>query len=198
MHNHNVFINCPFDKKYQKIEDVIIFTVLDCRFKPRRAKESSASNNRLLKIQEIIKECHFAVHDISRTELDKKNKLPRFNMPLELGLFLGAQYFGGKSHDGKSCLIFDKESHRYEKFISDIKGHDVIGHENKPKKVVSPIRDCLAEAANDQKILPGAKIYDRYLAFLGWLKAQKIDRNDLSFGRFSHFISEFLATIELF
>lgn len=89
-HNHNVFINCPFDKKYQPFEDLIIFTIMDCGFKPRSAKESSASSNRILKIQQIIRECHFAVHDISRTELDKETGLPRFNMPFELGLFLGA------------------------------------------------------------------------------------------------------------
>ncbi|MDX2164772.1 MAG: hypothetical protein SFW07_05065 [Gammaproteobacteria bacterium] len=103
-YNHNVFVNCPFDKKYQPFEDVIVFTVMCCGFKPRSAKESSASHNRLFKIQKIIEECDFAVHDISRTELDKKNKLPRFNMPFELGLFLGAQCFGGREHLEKSCI----------------------------------------------------------------------------------------------
>ena len=41
---------------------------------------------RLLKILCIIGECRLGIHDISRTELDAASGLPRFNMPLELGL----------------------------------------------------------------------------------------------------------------
>jgi len=37
-------------------------------------------------------------HDISRTELNE-HSLPRFNMPLELGLFLGASRFGQLEED---------------------------------------------------------------------------------------------------
>ncbi|HEV2613348.1 MAG TPA: hypothetical protein VGV92_01415 [Gammaproteobacteria bacterium] len=194
-YNHNVFINCPFDKKYQPFEDAIIFTIMGCGFKARSAKESSASNNRLYNIQKIIQECDFAVHDISRTELDNKNKLPRFNMPFELGLFLGAKYFGGQFHDGKSCLIFDRGQYRYEKFISDIKGHDIISHRDIPLRVVDPIRNCLAELAGDQKILLGSDICSLYSAFCRWLIKGKIKRESLSFGKFAHIISKYFESI---
>jgi len=57
---------------------------------PRCALEvQDSSENRLKKILRIIGECQFAIHDISRTDLDKKHQLPRFNMPFELGLFMG-------------------------------------------------------------------------------------------------------------
>lgn len=52
---------------------------------------NDAGDQRIDKINNIIKECKIGIHDISRTELDDHSNLPRFNMPLELGLFLGAK-----------------------------------------------------------------------------------------------------------
>jgi hypothetical protein len=64
----------------------------------------------------------FGVHDISMTELDRLTGLPRFNMPLELGLFLGAHRFGSKDQRRKVALILDRERYRCQAFISDIAG----------------------------------------------------------------------------
>lgn len=85
----SVFVNCPFDPKYKGLFDTIVFTVFDCGFKPRCAKEVADSGEvRIDKFQRIIQECKFGIHDISRVELNE-NGLPRFNMPLELGSFWG-------------------------------------------------------------------------------------------------------------
>lgn len=85
----SVFINCPFDDEFEPIRNAIVFAIYDCGFIPRCAlEENNAGNVRFDKIQRIISECKFGVHDISRTELDDQNNLPRFNMPLELGVFL--------------------------------------------------------------------------------------------------------------
>jgi len=198
--NKNVFINCPFDHEYQFLEDVIVFTVIDCGFKPRSAKESSATTNRIIKIEKIIEECDYGIHDISRTDLDVKNKLPRFNMPLELGLFLGARRYGNKKHQRKECLIFDEDMWRYEKFISDLKGHDIVGHQKDPIKVICSIRNFLAEAIENQKIFSGKIIYNRYSVFSDWLQKNYYEadgdkREDLSFSKFSQVISEFLKLV---
>jgi len=105
----NVFINCPFDEEYKPIFDVIIFTVHDAGFVARCALEiSDATQNRFEKIVKIISESKYGIHDISRTELDPLNSLPRFNMPLELGLFLGCRKFGSRKHSTKVCVILDK------------------------------------------------------------------------------------------
>jgi hypothetical protein len=42
----------------------------------------------------MIAECDFSIHDISRVELDDHSRLPRFNMPLELGADLGLRLQG--------------------------------------------------------------------------------------------------------
>lgn len=84
-YSNNVFINCPFDGDYDEIFKAMVFTVFDCGFIPRCAMEyDDGSQVRIEKIYRLISECKFGIHDISRTELDDGNGLPRFNMPLEL------------------------------------------------------------------------------------------------------------------
>ena len=86
----HVFVNCPFDADYKPMFDAIVFAVTDLGLVARSAREEDdGGESRLVKIQRIIEECKYGVHDISAVELDSVNKLPRFNMPLELGLFLG-------------------------------------------------------------------------------------------------------------
>ena len=58
----------------------------------------------------MIRECPYAIHDLSRIELDPVNHLPRFNMALELGIFLGTKLFS----ENKKCLVMETEQHRYE------------------------------------------------------------------------------------
>ncbi len=117
-YNSSVFINCPFDDAFESIRNAIVFAIYDCGFIPRCALEENNSGNvRFDKIQRIIAKCKFGVHDISRTELDAHNNLPRFNMPLELGVFLGAKRYGGPDQRRKNCLILDREQYRYQQFI---------------------------------------------------------------------------------
>lgn len=117
----SVFVNCPFDNRYRKLFQAIIFTIYDCGFIARSAlEEDDASANRLEKIYAIIRSSKLGIHDISRTQLDSSTRLPRFNMPLELGMFLAAKEFGQGNQKQKNCLVLDSEPHRYLSFISDI------------------------------------------------------------------------------
>src|SRR5262245_19554392 len=101
----NVFINCPFDDLYNPLFQAIVFAVHDVGFRPRCALEASnAGQFRLSKIIDIISECKYSIHDLSRTELDSTTKLPRFNMPLELGLDLGCKNFRAPFSEGKGCV----------------------------------------------------------------------------------------------
>ena len=87
----SVFINCPFDRAYRPIFNALVFVVHECGYFARSALEIEDSGQvRIQKIQELILDCRLGIHDISRTEPEPETKLPRFNMPLELGLFLGA------------------------------------------------------------------------------------------------------------
>ena len=138
-YNDNVFINCPFDSDYKPLFDAMIFTVHDCGFVARCAlEEGDASQVRIDKIYKIIEDSCYGIHDISRTELDETSGLPRFNMPLELGIFLGAKRFGVEEQEVKKCLVMDREPYRYQKFISDIAGQDIFVH-NTISDYISPI-----------------------------------------------------------
>ena len=163
-YERNVFVNCPFDDAYQPIFDAIVFAVHDCGFLARCALEEEDSGTvRVAKLYDIIADCRLGVHDISRTELGGGSKLPRFNMPLELGVFLGARRYGSVTQRKKRCLIFDREKYRYQKYLSDLGGQDVRAHGDDAARAV---RDWLSQFAAKDVTLPGGKkMADRYGRF---------------------------------
>ena len=111
-YNSNVFINCPFDEMYKDIFNAIVFAVFDCNFRARCAlEEEDCGEVRIEKILRLISQCKYGIHDISRTELCETNNLPRFNIPLELGIFLGAKKYGTNEQKKKTCLIIDNEEY---------------------------------------------------------------------------------------
>lgn len=166
-YNDNVFINCPFDSVYKPLFDAMVFAVYDCGFVARCAlEEEDASEVRIDKIYNIIADCRYGIHDISRTELDRDSNLPRFNMPLELGIFLGAKKFGIEEQQRKKCLILDTERYRYQQFISDISGQDIQAHNNKSREVITHVRNWLRAASRRETIPSGSIIWKRYQEFM--------------------------------
>lgn len=149
-YGRNVFINCPFDSEFRPLFDAIVFAVRSIGFRPRCALEISDSGQvRIEKIVQIIRACRLGIHDLSRTELDQVANLPRFNMPLELGLFLGALKFGDRSQKSKRCLIVDRDRYRYQKFCSDLSGHDIEAHSDDELKLVTIVRDWLQSVSTE-------------------------------------------------
>jgi hypothetical protein len=162
----SIFINCPFDSEFQPFLRAILFTVCALGCKPRSAlEESDSSTLRLEKIYKLIQECRFSIHDLSRTELSLSTRMPRFNMPLELGIFLGIKRSAAGKSRKKTCLIFVKNKYDIS-FVTDLNGMDVEGHGDKPEKVIASIRNWLC---NDAKIegLPASIIRKHYLKFEG-------------------------------
>ncbi len=197
-YSDNVFINIPFDDEYQEMKNALVFAIYDCGFVPRCAlEESNGANIRLEKIITLMEESKYGIHDISRTDVDKKSKLPRFNMPLELGVFLGAKHFGHGKQKQKNCLIFDRDKYRYQKFISDISGQDICAHNNKPHQLIKQIRDWLNNFTKRKTQIPGGKmITKRYKKFKSQLpkmcKEIQIEIDELTFNDYSLLASEWL------
>ena len=141
-----VFINCPFDEDYMPLLRVLIFTVIQCGFKPRIATERSDSGEvRIKKISGIISESKYSIHDISRIEPLADGALPRFNMPFELGIDIGCREHGSDELKTKKCLVLEKERYRYQKVLSDIAGNDIKAHDNEPLLLVRAVRTWFAE-----------------------------------------------------
>jgi hypothetical protein len=182
-----VFINCPFSPDYQPIFRAILFAVYACEFRPRSAWEiSDSSQNRLAKIVAIIRESKFGVHDISMMEIDSRTRLPRFNMPFELGLFLAAKSFGAGQQARKVALILDKDGYRYRDALSDISGHDIAAHGGDAEKAIREVRNWLDTGRDHARSLPGgAYITSQYQKFAGDLPSasarQKLDAASLTY-----------------
>lgn len=165
-YNDQVFINCPFDNKYSAMFHACAFTVLDAGFIPRCSLEiDDATQFRLGAIVKLINDCRYGLHDLSRVQLDTASKLPRFNMPFELGLFYSAKHFGTNNQKQKQCLVLEVEKYRYQKFISDIAGIDITPHDNSTEKLILALRNWLVTASRRTTIPPGAKINERFIAF---------------------------------
>ncbi len=197
LYQNNVFINCPFDSEYKPFFEAIVFAVFDCGFRARCSLEvEDSSQVRIEKIKRIIAECRFGIHDVSRTEPDANTGLPRFNMPLELGLFLGAKAFGQGNQKQKSCLILDGDPYRYQKFISDIAGQDIKSHGKKPEVTIAVVRDWLGDHSKRKNVPGGRHIQKRYKRFQKELPKlcdiMKIETEELTFNGYSSFVSKWL------
>lgn len=174
----------------------MVFTIARCGFVPRCALEADNGGARLDKIVGIIADCPIGIHDISRTELDEDNLLPRFNMPFELGVFVGAVRLGSNGRKQKSFLVLDRERYRYQKYLSDIAGLDIRAHEDDPLKLIKKIRDFLLANVNGRPLPSGQIICT---AFQKFERAKpvicsklELDVSDLTFLDFSNLVAYYL------
>jgi hypothetical protein len=164
-YGRNVFINCPFDDEYTPLFEAIVFTIQACGFRPICARSRlNSSDVRLHKILELIASCRYSIHDLSRTELDRASTLPRFNMPLELGIDFGCRAYGPEQSD-KSFLIFARDKFRFQTYVSDIAGQDVAYHGNEPARAIGRVRDWLRTEAGRTDISGAKAMLSRYVDF---------------------------------
>lgn len=162
----DVFVNCPFDDQFAPGFRALVFAVFACGFRVRCAREmDDGSETRIDKLCRIIEQSRFGIHDLSRTELDRVSGLPRFNMPLELGIFLGAKRFGDDAQRKKRALILDAEPYRYQAFISDLAGIDPWAHGGEPRQMVRRTRDWLLVVSKRTAIPSPAPLLASYERF---------------------------------
>lgn len=197
-YQRGVFINCPFDVAYRPMFNAMVFAVTSCGLEPRSALEiDDASQTRIDKIAQLIGDCRWGIHDISRVELNEHG-LPRFNMPLELGLFLGAKRFGDARQRRKSCMVLDTDPFRFQRYISDIAGQDITPHGGQIGRVISAIRGWLASSLpTGGTTIPGGSAISRdFDLFQGDLPAMcqavRIELIELTFVDYARFVSTWL------
>ncbi len=146
--------------------DAIVFSVHYLGFVPRCSlEEDDAGEFRLSKIERLVEECRFGINDLSAVALDVGTGLPRFNMPLEPGLFLGCKRFGPPNQGKKRTLVLDKDQYRYRTFISDISGQDIRAHGEDPERAIREIRDWLRVASKRTTLPGGTEIIRHYRMF---------------------------------
>ena len=151
----NVFLNCPFDEAYKPSFEVVLFVVASSGYRVRCALEDNdAGDVRFDKLCRLIRECGKSIHDLSRTDLSARG-MPRFNMPFELGLYLGAARFGSRVQRAKTALVMVKEPYGLPVYLSDLAGNDPQAHHGLVEEVSRIVRKYL-HTRPDGKPLPGA------------------------------------------
>lgn len=167
--DNQVFINCPFDNRYKKLFYAYLYTVFACGFYPVTALEYNDGLPRLDKIYDQIKGSRFGIHDVSLVTLDSKNKLPRFNMPFELGVDFGCRKYGNTAAKRKRFLIFESSKHKLNEYLSDLAGCDPVCHQHKPEKLITEVRNWLHNTTSEMDEyyeLPGEiKIQEDFIKF---------------------------------
>jgi hypothetical protein len=197
MSERSVFINCPFSADYQDHFNAIVFTVVRSGFTARCARENDDGGEvRFEKICRIIKDCRYGIHDISRTEVDPGSGLPRFNMPFELGLYLGAKTFGGRTSRTKKALILDREAFRYQAFLSDIAGQDIHAHDGEVDVLIERVATWLRDEVQDPDVPGGRAIAAEYARFRADVPAicavKRLEPEEITFKDFRAMAAEWI------
>lgn len=112
----NVFLNVPFDLRYEPLFVTLIAGLVSLGRLPRCVLEIPENGDgRLSRIVGIIQNCRVSVHDLIRV-----GQPVRFNMPFELGLACAVARLDGP-HD---YMLFEREHYRLDRTLSDLKGRD--------------------------------------------------------------------------
>jgi hypothetical protein len=142
----NVFVNVPFDEAYAPLFDALVFAIMACGYRVRCALEADDSGDiRLDKLAALIRESPRSIHDLSRIALGE-NEMPRFNMPFELGLAMGAKRFGSRGQRRDRIKIMVEEPYRLPAYLSDLGGNDPAAHHTEPAAVIRIARNFLHRA----------------------------------------------------
>lgn len=162
---NNIFINCPFDNEYTPLLRALVFTSIYLDLEPYLSQTISSSNIRINQIKQHIRSCKYGIHDLSRSKPMVAGELPRFNMPYELGLDIGASEYGNNLLKTKRILILETERYHYQKVISDIAGQDISNHEDNPKILVKKVRNWFSSNSPNIIIPPYSEIWTAYNQF---------------------------------
>ncbi len=168
----NVFINCPFDKDYIFLIRPLIYTLIYLGLIPKLSQTISSSTIRINEIKKLIKNCKYGIHDLSRSKALNTGDLPRFNMPYELGLDIGAMEYGTGKLKTKKILILETEKYYYQKILSDIAGQDIENHNDDPYTLITRVRNWFSVNFTNIHIDGQRAIWDSYNLFIDDLITQ--------------------------
>lgn len=134
----NVFLNVPFDSKYHPLFTALIAGLTALGREPHCVLEiPSAGQNRLDRIYNLIASCDSSVHDLSWVRLSGRFRLPRFNMPFELGMAFALSR--EKSH---KFFVLEREAYRLQASLSDLNGLDPHVHGGTQAGILRCLLDC--------------------------------------------------------
>ena len=144
----DVFINLPFDDRHERLFLALISGLVSLGLNPRSVLEIEAQHDRLRRLYEVISQCSFSLHDMCRVQVSKAGvfRVPRFNMPFELGLAVGVSLADA---DGRhQWRTLEQKPHRIGASLSDIAGYDTTIHRGTVDGVLEGLLDIFARWPN--------------------------------------------------
>ena len=137
---HGVFLNVPYDQGFEPLYIAYVSGLIAFGLEPRATLQIPGGERRLDRILELIGDCRYSFHDLSRVELNlRRPATPRFNMPFELGLAVAWQRFREPTH---TWCVFESRSWRAGKSLSDLSGTDVYIHGGNAGWGLPRVREC--------------------------------------------------------
>lgn len=150
----SVFLNIPYDAKFENLFLAYIAAISAFGFVPRATLEIPFSRRRLERIIELIRDSDYSVHDLSRVQLDRAvPKTPRFNMPFELGLTVG---IGDADHE---WIVCESQARRINKSLSDIDGTDAYIHNGRIRGVFREFCRAFVRSQRQPTVLEMMQVY---------------------------------------
>jgi len=131
----SVFLNIPYDAQFEELYLAYIVGLTQLGLKINAAL-ALPNQDRLKRIVGLIEKSDVSIHDLSRIE--SSSGIPRFNMPLELGLALFRSHVTRGRH---RVFVFEKKAYRVQRSTSDVNGIDPQIHKGRPKGVMAGLRN---------------------------------------------------------
>jgi hypothetical protein len=160
---HQVFLNYPFDGEFAQLEDALQFPIVAGNLLPLCAKDLSTPDRpRLDMLVAAISNCHYSLHELSRSEGEGNENFARMNMPIETGMAMfHALHTQRRDH---RCAFFVPTPHDYQKFASDLAGLDPKCHNNDEDLLVRLVYEWLRDVVPSTifNLQPTKSVVDRY------------------------------------
>jgi hypothetical protein len=129
-----VFLNIPYDDDFSNLYIAYIVGLCRLGLVPHVTSEIPGGARRLDRIFQLIQNCRYSIHDLSRIEVDAAAvAVPRFNMPLELGMTITWANLNPNDH---TWFVWESERYRIQRSASDLNGTDPNIHNGVPEGVL--------------------------------------------------------------
>ena len=138
----SVFLNIPYDFEFENLylAYVVGLTQLGLAINVALAVPNQG---RLRTIIELIDQSDFSIHDLSRVEVSRG--VPRFNMPVELGLALYRSHITSGQH---RVFLFERKQYRAQRSTSDVNGIDAQIHNGTIRGLMGGLRNIFRQPSD--------------------------------------------------
>ena len=135
----SAFLNIPYDSAFEDLYLAYIVGITQFGLRVN-ATLAVPSQGRLQTIISLIEASDVSIHDLSRIESSRG--VPRFNMPVELGLALYRSHVTKGKH---RVFILESKRYRAQRSTSDVNGIDPQIHKGTPKGLMGVLRNIFRQ-----------------------------------------------------